>query len=333
MTGNSLCVACGRLATPLRHGGLAQGSSGRCIAALRQWPAPTGLAPWGGRWKRRFEHAVKLLKSSGMNGVALNNVNSCGANTRILESEILANVSANVGPILQRWGLTPYISACYAAPFIMANVSSDPANPQALAWWKRKVSEIKQLLPTFGGFVVKADSEGNQGPQAFNRTEADGANLHYYFLRSTLAEIYLRRACSGQSIESRNTAAGANLLARALRPEGGIVMWRAFVYGGRIDGRWQERAKQAYLTFKPLDGLFDDNVIVQIKNGARLLALPLSCLSRSLTSAMLASSGCGCRADGFPGPRAAVTASRGRAPAHARDDGGAGSARIHGAGR
>eukprot|EP01047_Picozoa_sp_COSAG01_P030372 COSAG01_NODE_2116_length_8385_cov_15.810886_3_plen_179_part_00 len=97
-----------------------------------------------------------------------------------------------------------------------------------------------------------------------------------FFLRSTLTEIYLRRACSGQYIEDRNAAAGANLLARALRPEGGIVMWRAFVYGGRIDGRWQERAKQAYLTFKPLDGLFDDNVIVQIKNGARLLALPRS---------------------------------------------------------
>ena len=87
-------------------------------------------------------------------------------------------------------------------------------------------------MPTFGGFVVKADSEGNQGPQAFNKTEADGANL----------------------------------LARALKPIGGIVMWRAFVYNNMIDGQWQERAKQAYMTFKPLDGRFDDNVIVQVNN-------------------------------------------------------------------
>ena len=84
--------------------------------------------------------------------------------------------------------------------------------------------EIKAQLPTFSGFVVKADSEGNQGPQSFNKTEADGANL----------------------------------LARALNPIGGVVLWRAFVYGGQIDGQWQERAKQAYITFQPLDGKFDD---------------------------------------------------------------------------
>ena len=77
----------------------------------------------------------------------------------------LRNISDNLYPIMERWGITPYISACYAAPFIMANISSDPANPAAEAWWTHKVAEIKALMPTFGGFVVKADSEGNQGPQ------------------------------------------------------------------------------------------------------------------------------------------------------------------------
>ena len=206
------------------------GSQGRCLAVLRLWPAPPGLPPWQGRWKKRFEHMIKLLKSAGMNSISLNDVN---ADPQILQSAALKNIAANVGPILEKWGVQPYISAAYAAPYILANISSDPANPRAESWWTEKVAEIKQLLPTFAGFVVKADSEGNQGPHAFNRTEADGANL----------------------------------LAHALKPVGGVVLWRAFVYGGQIDGQWQERAKQAYMTFKPLDGKFDDNVIVQVKNG------------------------------------------------------------------
>ena len=86
----------------------------------------------------------------------------------------------------------PYFSACYAAPYLMANISSDPSNPLAEKWWVEKLAEIHTQMPTFGGFVVKADSEGNQGPQAFNKTEADGANL----------------------------------LARALKTVDGIVMWR-----------------------------------------------------------------------------------------------------------
>ena len=205
-------------------------SHGRCLGLLKLWPAPEGLSPWQGRWKKRFEHMVKLLKSAGLNGIGLNDVN---ADPKILDSALLKNISANIGPILERWGLAPYISASYAAPFALANISSNPSNPKAQQWWNAKAAEIKQLLPTFAGFVVKADSEGNQGPHTFNKTEADGANL----------------------------------LARALKPVAGVVLWRAFVYGGQIDGQWQERAKQAYLTFKPLDGKFNDNVIVQIKNG------------------------------------------------------------------
>jgi alpha-glucuronidase len=118
----------------------------------------------------------------------------------VLESNSLKNISANIGPILEKWGVAPYISASYAAPFTLANISSDPSNPVAESWWNEKVAEIKEQLPTFAGFVVKADSEGNQGPQAFNKTEADGANL----------------------------------LARAMKPVGGVVLWRAFVYGGQI---------------------------------------------------------------------------------------------------
>ena len=196
-------------------------SHGRCLGVLRLWPAPEGLPPWQGRWKKRFEHMVKLLKSAGMNGLSLNDVN---ADPMILDSASLVNISANIGPILEKWGVAPYISASYAAPFTLSNISSDPANPLAERWWKDKVVEIKAQLPAFSGFVVKADSEGNQGPQSFNKTEADGANL----------------------------------LARALKPIGGVVLWRAFVYGGQIDGQWQERAKQAYMTFQPLDGKFDE---------------------------------------------------------------------------
>lgn len=101
-----------------------------------------------------------------------------------------------------------------------------------IAWWAAKTKGIVALMPFFGGFLVKADSEGNQGPLGYNRTEADGANL----------------------------------LARALRPYGGIVMWRAFVYGNGKTAK-EDRARQAYDTFVPLDGGFDDNVVVQIKNG------------------------------------------------------------------
>eukprot|EP01052_Picozoa_sp_SAG31_P015172 SAG31_NODE_967_length_10684_cov_58.582239_10_plen_357_part_00 len=177
------------------------GSHGRCLGVLSLWPAPQGLPPWQGRWKKRFEHMIKLLKSAGLNGISLNDVN---ADPKILDSALLKNISANIGPILEKWGMVPYISASYAAPFALANISSDPANPEAQTWWAKKVVEIKKLLPTFAGFVVKADSEGNQGPHAFNKTEADGANL----------------------------------LARALKPVGGVVLWRAFVYGGQIDGEF-----------------------------------------------------------------------------------------------
>ena len=101
-----------------------------------------------------------------------------------------------MGPIFRRYGLTVYFSACFDSPTLLANLSSDPLASEAQAWWRSKASEVYSLLPGFGGWLVKADSEGNGGPIVYNRTEADGANL----------------------------------LARAVAPYGGIVMWRAFVY-------------------------------------------------------------------------------------------------------
>eukprot|EP00935_MAST-01C_sp_MAST-1C-sp1_P002018 g2018.t1 len=196
-----------------------------CVAARNGPMHP----PTGRTWSERFIDLLRLLKSSGVNSMSMNNVNGCGKNAKLLESEMLRNVSASIGPLMHRYGIRPYFSACYASPFLQRNISCDPLNPAAIQWWKAKTDEIYKLMPNFGGFVVKADSEGNQGPIHFNRTEAQGANL----------------------------------LARALKPHGGLVLWRAFVYG-LSEG---DRAKQAWDIFMPLDGKFDENVIVQIKNG------------------------------------------------------------------
>jgi alpha-glucuronidase len=145
---------------------------------------------------------LRLLKSAGVNGVVLNDVNACyGDNADLLRSPMLKNVTKNIGSLFAAHGVTPYFSACFASPAVIDNVTCDPKSPVAAKWWADKVSEIYDLMPGFGGFLVKADSEGNQGPQTYNATEAEGANL----------------------------------LARALQPHGGLVMWRAFVYGvGRI---------------------------------------------------------------------------------------------------
>ena len=209
-------------------------SEGNCVTLLNAPPFPDGeLNPWEEHdFMVRTRLALRLLKSAGVNGVALNNVNSCGDNARLLESKNLANISANLAPLFEEYGIAPYFSACYASPFVFANLTCDPADPAPKAWWQDKVDELYGLWPGFGGFVIKADSEGNQGPQAYNATEADGANM----------------------------------IADALAPHGGIVMWRAFVYGDGDIGL-EDRAKQAYDTFVPLDGQFADNVVVQIKNG------------------------------------------------------------------
>lgn len=189
-----------------------------------------GLSMW--EWTapeipvERIHHYGKLCASVGLNGAVLNNVNS---NPLILDSEHIARIS-EIADILRQYGITTYLSIKWTSPIALSGIKSgDPLNPQVRKWWKDKAAEIYAAIPDFGGFLVKANSEGQAGPQDYGRTHADGANM----------------------------------LAEALKPYGGIVMWRAFVYSPTSP----DRANQAVEEFKSLDGKFADNVIIQIKNG------------------------------------------------------------------
>lgn len=174
----------------------------------------------------RYREYARANASVGINGVVLNNVN---ASSKILSAEYLAKV-AKIADVFRPYGIKVYLSANFAAPMQLGGLkTADPLEPEVAAWWKAKADEIYKLIPDFGGFLVKANSEDQPGPCDFDRTHAEGANM----------------------------------MARALKPHGGIVMWRAFVYSPAD----ADRAKQAYIEFQPLDGKFDDNVIVQIKNG------------------------------------------------------------------
>ena len=174
----------------------------------------------------RYREYAIANASVGINGIVLNNVN---ASSKILSAEYLAKV-AKIADVFRPYGIKVYLSANFAAPMQLGGLkTADPLVPEVAAWWKAKADEIYKLIPDFGGFLVKANSEGQPGPCDFDRTHAEGANM----------------------------------MARALNPHGGIVMWRAFVYSPAD----ADRAKQAYIEFQPLDGKFDDNVIVQIKNG------------------------------------------------------------------
>lgn len=169
---------------------------------------------------------MRANASLGINGAVLNNVN---ASPRMLTHEVLDWVR-QYADVLRPYGIKVYLSVNFSSPAVLDGLkTSDPMNKEVQRWWKQKVKEIYNLIPDFGGFLVKANSEGQPGPMDFGRTHADGANM----------------------------------LAKALRPYGGIVMWRAFVYSPTDP----DRAKQACLEFKDLDGLFLDNVIIQIKNG------------------------------------------------------------------
>jgi len=207
-----------------------ESSPGNCITLKNSYPDTNGCPQVD--FEARLTQMARFLKSTGVNGISMNDVNACGRNSILLESETLANVTRNIGPIFDKYGIDVYFSACFGSPTLLGNVTCDPLSDDAFDWWSKKVDEVYELMPNFGGFLVKADSEGNIGPQTYNRTEADGANM----------------------------------LARAVAPHGGIIMWRAFVYGNSdVDG--EELVRQAYDTFMPLDGKFDDNVVVQIKNG------------------------------------------------------------------
>ena len=177
---------------------------------------------------RRYTDYARACASIGINGVVLNNVN---ATPFILTPLYLGKVAALAG-VLRPYGIRVYLSVPFSAPVTLGKLqSADPLDPRVQSWWKGKVAEIYRDIPDFGGFLMKANSEGQPGPEDYHRTQADGADL----------------------------------LARALAPHAGIVMWRAFVY--TTAGHSEDRARQAYDTFRPLDGKFADNVLVQVKNG------------------------------------------------------------------
>ena len=175
----------------------------------------------------RYTDYARANASIGINAVSVNNVN---ASARFLTKEYLEKVAA-LAEVFRPYGIQVFLSINFASPKILGRLkTSDPLDPQVMAWWEEKAKEVYDYIPDFGGFLVKANSEGEPGPQEYGRTHADGANM----------------------------------LAKAVEPFGGIVIWRAFVYSPDPNG---DRFKQAYDEFKPLDGEFKKNVIVQVKNG------------------------------------------------------------------
>ena len=178
--------------------------------------------------KTRVAAYAEACASIGINGSVLNNVN---ASPKMLTKPYLDKVK-EIADILRPWGIRVYLSVNFGSPKALGEVSTaDPLNKNVQRWWQRKAKEIYQLIPDFGGFLVKANSEGQPGPFDYGRTHADGANM----------------------------------LADALKPYGGIVMWRSFVYGAKHKG--EDRVMQAVSEFKPCDGQFRPNVILQSKNG------------------------------------------------------------------
>ena len=211
------------------------------LRILNHWDNPNGTVErgfagksifWGDKDVNSEEFAANMKMygranaSIGINGTVLNNVN---AKPEALSSESLKKTKA-IADLLRPYGIRVYLSINFASPIKVGGLkTADPLDADVKAWWKDKVNEIYKLIPDFGGFLVKANSEGEPGPQDFGRTHADGANM----------------------------------LGDVLKPHKGIVMWRAFVYAPQSP----DRANQAYLEFMPLDGQFRDNVIIQIKNG------------------------------------------------------------------
>jgi alpha-glucuronidase len=175
----------------------------------------------------RYTDYARANASIGINGTVLTNVN---ANADVLTPEFLEKVRA-LADIFRPYGIRVYLSARFNAPMAIGGLpTADPLDPRVRAWWRAKADEIYRLIPDFGGFLVKANSEGQPGPQDYRRNHADGANM----------------------------------LAEAVGPHGGIIIWRAFVYSNE---RPEDRGRQAYSEFQPLDGRFRENVIVQVKNG------------------------------------------------------------------
>ncbi|MFE2754769.1 alpha-glucuronidase [Actinosynnema sp. NPDC059335] len=177
---------------------------------------------------------ARLLGSIGVNRVGLNNVNVHRTEARLLTD--LLPEAVRLAEVFRPHGIRVHLSVSFAAPMTLGGLpTADPLDPAVRDWWARTTAEVYAAIPDFGGYVVKADSEGQPGPFAYGRDHADGANL----------------------------------LARALAPFGGTVFWRAFVYNHRQDwrDRTTDRARAAYDHFAPLDGAFDPNVVLQVKAG------------------------------------------------------------------
>jgi alpha-glucuronidase len=175
----------------------------------------------------RYIDYARANASIGINAISVNNVN---ASARFLTKEYLEKVKA-LADVFRPYGIKVYLSLNFASPKILGKLNtSDPLDPKVMNWWTGKIAEVYSFIPDLGGFLIKANSEGEPGPQEYGRNHADGANM----------------------------------LAKAAKPFKGNVIWRAFVYGPDPNG---DRFKEAYNEFKPLDDQFDDNVIVQVKNG------------------------------------------------------------------
>ena len=204
------------------------------LRILNHWDNPNGTVERGFAGKSiflnpdpaRMKMYARANASVGINGTVLNNVN---AKPEALSTESLQKAKG-IADQLRPYGIRVYLSINFASPIKIGGLkTADPLDAEVINWWKEKVNEIYRLIPDFGGFLVKANSEGEPGPQDFGRSHADGANM----------------------------------LAGVLKPHKGIVMWRAFVYNPQSS----DRANQACEEFMPLDGQFADNVIIQIKNG------------------------------------------------------------------
>jgi alpha-glucuronidase len=203
----------------LNHWDNLDGSIERGYAGKSLW--------WPDRVDQRLVDYARANASIGINGAVINSVN---ANPQSLTQPLL-QAAAGIARVFRPYRIRVYLAANFAAPKMLgALTTDDPLDPAVARWWRAKADEIYKLIPDFGGFVVKANSEGQPGPQDYGRTHADGANV----------------------------------LADALAPHGGIVMWRAFVYDEKVD---PDRVKRAYAEFVPLDGKFRENVFAQVKNG------------------------------------------------------------------
>lgn len=175
---------------------------------------------------QRYEDYARINASLGINGTVINNVN---ADPRVLSDQFLQKIAA-LADVFRPYGIKVYLSINYNSPRAFGDLdTADPLDPRVAKWWQERTKKVYDYIPDFGGYLVKANSEGQPGPQDYKRDHADGANM----------------------------------LAAALKPYGGVVFWRAFVYHPDIGDRF----RGSYDEFKPLDGKFADNVILQVKNG------------------------------------------------------------------